>query len=379
MNPLPLRTVSSTEAESLSLIAQRATAIPLPGLLDEDGQTLPSGSAPSFALRPPAVAGQTSVPTGDLAIHLQWCGAQLMVVIPAALAAIVLKHWCAGVPLDGMPPGWRAALDHLLADWIGEAVELLGRGRPELLSLQRAKPGIGLPSLAHTFEIALDVEALGITGAAATLHCDSLALHLLAGQCQGRASVRQDTAFREALPCILALTVGWTRLPARTVRALRPGHVVFVERSLLDGEQQLWLAVTVHEGRERGFIGRYEDLSITLLRGPMESMNQTDEADAASGNDELRDIEAIPMDQLPIRLSFDCGSVTLPLSQVEQLAPGQVIPTARALEDYVNLRANGAVIGRGVLMQVDGRLAVRITQLSVPAVADGQTAQEGAA
>jgi type III secretion system YscQ/HrcQ family protein len=378
MNSLPLRTVSPTEAESLSLVAQRATDLPLPRLLEDDEQATLSASAPSATLRPLQPAGQRSVPTGDLVMHLQWSGARFMLAVPSSVVAALLRHWCADAPLDGMPPGWRAALDHLLSDWVCAAVEALGRGRPELLELQRAKPGMALPSLAHAFELGLEVEALGISGAAATLYGDSLGLHLMAGLCQTRSPVRQSAAVRDTLPCTLAMTVGWTRLPAHTVRRLRPGHLVFVEQALPHAERQLWLALAAHDGRERGFIARHEDLSITLLRGPMESINQTDEYDAAAGHDELQDIDAMPVDQLPVKLSFDCGSVTLTLSQVEQLAAGQVIPTARALDDYVSIRANGAVIGRGVLMQVDGRLAVSITQLSAPA-GDGRSAPEGAA
>jgi type III secretion system YscQ/HrcQ family protein len=95
--------------------------------------------------------------------------------------------------------------------------------------------------------------------------------------------------------------------------------------------------------------------------------------DNAQGDSDLT--EPIAIEDLPVTLSFDCGSVTLPLAQVEQLAEGQVLPTSRAVDDYVSIRANGAVIGRGVLMQVDGRLAVNITELSA---ASGKSAGSAA-
>ncbi len=377
MNPMPLRTVSPTEAESLSLLAQRAHDLPVPGLLDDAEQV--AVATARVTLRPQAAAGQRSVPSGDLVLQLQWSGAQFMLVVPAGVAAALLRHWCEGAPLDGMPPGWRSALDHLLSDAVCRAVEALGRGRPELMDLQRAKSGMSLPTLAHAFELALtlDDNALGINDMAVTMFCDSLGLHLMAGLCQTRAPARQGLG-RDALPYTLSLSLGWTELPASTLRGLRPGHLVFVAYPVAPDAQRLWLVVAEHHDGERGFIAQHEDLAITLLRGPMQSIHHTDEHGAAADHDGLQDIDAIPVEQLPVRLSFDCGSVTLTLAQVEQLAAGQVIPTTRAPNDYVSIRANGAVIGRGVLMQVDGRLAVSITQLSAPA-ADGSTSHEGTA
>lgn len=353
MNPVSLRSLSPTEAESLSLIARHASGIALAGV------------AAGLSVRPLASAPPAATEDDALLIQLQWSGAQFLFVVSVPNVLVLLRRLCAGAPMDGLAPGWQAALDHLLPAWIADAAERLGRGRPDLLALRRVPGGASLPRLAHALELSMDLDGHGVINAQAQLHVDALGLHLIAGLC-GALPPAPAPVNVEALPHRLWLVAGTTWLPLARVKSLKAGQLLFVEQSHLTPDEHFWLSLGVIDGRERGFVARYDDLAITLLRGPMESMMQTPEG-AMQADSELQDgndMEPVALDQLPVALSFDCGSVTLPLAEVAQLAPGQVIPTQKSVNDYVSIRANGAVIGRGVLMQVDGRLAVSITQMS---------------
>lgn len=365
MTKLLLRAVSSTEAESLSMIAQRAIDIPLVGL-GEGGLTDQASAQPSFSVRPLGSAPVESLTEDSLVIHLQWSGAQFLLVLSTANALVMMRRLVSQAPFEAIAPAWQQGLDQLLARWFCDAIDRLGRGRPDLLALQRLPAGAPLSKLAYALSIQADTDGAGAPNLFLELHSDSLGLHLLSGLCSSRELPASHTPLRQALSQVMRLTVGRTRLPAKVVRGLDVGQLIFVDHAHLTQDHTLWCGLRTHEGRELGFLVRYENLSITILRGPMENTNPTsaDGMPDDSAQGESYSNEPIAIEDLPVTLSFDCGSVTLPLAQVEQLAEGQVLPTSRALNDYVSIRANGAVIGRGVLMQVDGRLAVSITELS---------------
>ena len=79
--------------------------------------------------------------------------------------------------------------------------------------------------------------------------------------------------------------------------------------------------------------------------------------------DGLPDEEATNLESLPVRLHFDLGQRSMPLAEVAALQVGQVLELARPLSQAVSIRANGALIGTGELMEIGGRIAVGITSL----------------
>ncbi|GAB1387144.1 hypothetical protein MASR1M59_22920 [Melaminivora sp.] len=66
---------------------------------------------------------------------------------------------------------------------------------------------------------------------------------------------------------------------------------------------------------------------------------------------------------LPVRLSFDLGELTLTLAQLQALQPGQALALGRPLAGAVQVRANGVLIGAGELVQIDGQLGVSLSHL----------------
>ena len=63
---------------------------------------------------------------------------------------------------------------------------------------------------------------------------------------------------------------------------------------------------------------------------------------------------------LPIKLVFIAGEMEIPLCELERIGPGYVFDTRQAGSGQVEIRANGASIGNGELVEIDGRVGVRI-------------------
>ena len=363
---LRLRSLSLTEGESLSVLAQRAKDLPIPLGPQSDEITA------RLSLEP--LPG--SEPTGPLAegllISLQWSGAQFMVLLSAANNAIIQRRLLDGVPLENLATAWQYALDGLVARWMTDLLQRLGRGPAEVLSLRRVAASDQIPVLAHAFDLCIDFadDAVQVGG---HLACDALGLHLMAGLVSDHHSDR-PVSRRRQISQTLQLVAGTTLLPLDEFRGLSTGHVIVVQHRHLTEDQTLWLNIGDVNGQQIGFIAKLENFMITLVRGPMENNTISDSDDSVTSADETfdaavvetpdPDADPIAIDALPIRLSFDLGSVTLPLAEVERLSVGQVLPTQQAVQDYVAIRANGALVGRGVLMEIDGRLAVSVTDIT---------------
>ena len=72
---------------------------------------------------------------------------------------------------------------------------------------------------------------------------------------------------------------------------------------------------------------------------------------------------ADPLDDLPVVLSFELGTLELSLIDLKDLAPGRVLTMQRSLPPQVTVRAGGRHIATGELVEVDGRLGVEILRM----------------
>ena len=91
-----------------------------------------------------------------------------------------------------------------------------------------------------------------------------------------------------------------------------------------------------------------------------ESSTLSEEESPAAQEEE----RAAPLDEIEIRLAFDLGEKTLRLRELSSLQPGQVIPLDAPPARLIAIRANGRLIGRGELVRVDARVAVRVIELA---------------
>lgn len=66
---------------------------------------------------------------------------------------------------------------------------------------------------------------------------------------------------------------------------------------------------------------------------------------------------------LKINVSFSVGKVELAVKQLQDLSPGVLLPLNTSDGDYIEVYANGVLIGAGELVSTGGKLAVRVTRL----------------
>ncbi len=69
-----------------------------------------------------------------------------------------------------------------------------------------------------------------------------------------------------------------------------------------------------------------------------------------------------PLDELPVELEVVVAHKRLTLAEIRALGEGSVVELDRAPNAPVELWANGVHAGRGELVEVDGRLGVKVTE-----------------
>jgi flagellar motor switch protein FliM len=67
--------------------------------------------------------------------------------------------------------------------------------------------------------------------------------------------------------------------------------------------------------------------------------------------------------ELPVDVVCELGRVSMSGREVLELRPGAVIPVGRPLAGPVDLTVGGRVVARGELVDVEGEIGVRVTQM----------------
>ena len=341
--PLVLARLTRNEVQARNLLAQRAQACAV---------TL-GGQAWELSLEPWAVGAPLSPPsTGDWLAQLQWAGAAFDVRLPASACQSWMAAAFPGLDLPGLPePFAAAALESALTSLM-TSPRVLQRG-PARLEALRKQAAAGGRALAHHFGLSLRQGDAVVHGALST---DALGLMLMAGLVSGLPEAANGID-DDTLPMRLRVEIGTTVLSADELAALMPGDTVLMQHSWVNQNGELWL------GWDRiGFKASMDDLNPTQLTvtQAMDSRGLLMPTPADTPNTSQ---QPVSLDSVPVRLSFDLGERSLSLGELKALQVGQSFDLVQPLSGAVQLRVNGALIGSGDLVEIDGQIGVTITAL----------------
>lgn len=348
--PLQPQRLSRNEAQARTTIAQRAAGLPL-----RLGST-------AWRARLVPTTGAAAVPAPSTTLRFEWAGAQFTLRLPALAIEQALSASLGSAALPAVPDEVaQALLEASLADLLA-SLQALGRGTPQLLDWAAGEaPVAALPP--HAFELLLTADA-GPEAIAASLHADGLGLLLLAGLVARRAPAPGPV--QDQAPLALRAEFGFCRLTLDEVAGLAPGDVVLVDSCFLGAQGSLWLNAAGQAGLHVSY-SSYSQAdgsaaaapSFTVLHPWTDTMPAVSSADEAPANGAA----AAALDALPVRLSFDLGDVALTVAQLRALQAGQTLDLGHPLAGAVRIRANGALVGEGDLVEIDGQLGVSIRNL----------------
>jgi flagellar motor switch protein FliN len=153
----------------------------------------------------------------------------------------------------------------------------------------------------------------------------------------------------------LLATIGYSDLSLQELADLEAGDVLLVASA-----HRLLLPATA-QGGERGWQAAVVESDPMRLRieDYFERSNLTMESDAATP--EESDFRKPNLAMLPVRVHVVLSQLEMSLAELNELRPGSIIELNREKSEAVQLAVNGKIAAAGELVEIEGRLGVRIS------------------
>lgn len=193
-------------------------------------------------------------------------------------------------------------------------------------------------------------------------------------------AAEHEAAHREpALPdWPVACAVIWRTRPLALgdIRGLEPGDVLLMP-CMADSEvMPVRVLVSMAQEADRGqsfFVARWSvaQRTVTLESAMQQDMTEY-EANASQDAQEAMADRGEPASLEQCRVPIQCrlGEISVSLAELSALAPGAVLGPLDSVEAPVTLWLGATRLGRGALVDVDGRIGVRVTAI-IPATHRG--------
>jgi flagellar motor switch/type III secretory pathway protein FliN len=310
--------------------------------------------------------GATGRAAAAWCIHLRTGNGETVVRIDDALATTaasgILGTEAWALPADG---GGEPMAGVLAVQTLRALAAAAGAGRPaELVDVHRAV--LDAPDAGERTRVSLRVLAGDRVG--------RVELAVASPEEPSLPHAGPLPAWVAVLPVELGLTLARGRVPQADLRALRAGDAVAFDETageLADAVAGTvgWLqAVAAGDPGPRWLCRRAGDGPWMIQAGSRETGAARRVAMGATDGSDRTDVCSMgeggaAIDAVPLEVTAVAGRATLSVRELAALGPGSVVPLGRATAGVVDLLANGIAFARGRLVDLDGELAVEVTEL----------------
>ncbi|MCW2290383.1 type III secretion protein Q [Pseudomonas sp. BIGb0408] len=286
-----------------------------------------------------AVNGQPAALDAAIVLPARLGDAALQVHLDAPLLAHLLAPLDLQRDFHSLPqPLQSVLLEHALLPWIEALEQELG----ETLTLDaEAQP--------WDFMLTLQLSIAGARGGVL-----GLGLSAAVGEAVAGLLDRHLQPARHALPGLqlgLALQRGWQTLSLAELRSLQPGDVLMLDCP--PGADGLLVIANGH--RQARFKRQQSGLELLEALQPINPNTEN-----AMG----QDADDAQLDDVPLTVICQIGSLELPLGQLRELGEGSVLALPDGDAQRVELMVNGRCVGRGELVAIGDGLGVRLTRFA---------------
>ncbi len=159
----------------------------------------------------------------------------------------------------------------------------------------------------------------------------------------------------------LWLEVGMLELTMGELNQLDTSDILLMESSLESGQ----LHLRMRSGDYFHVIAEQSNSKQITIESGIQRMSD-------ENYNENNDETIASIDDVPVRLTFDLGEMTMPFNEIKSLTPGYLVDLNIPITQAVTIRSLNRVIGTGELVNIDGRMGVRIIKLLAQNATDTQ-------
>jgi len=235
-----------------------------------------------------------------------------------------------------------------------EAIEAHARARIALMALQPESPR---PKPADIVEVTFAVQSVELGAWRSQLTLEAEQALRLARLIEKHTRAEPAEVDLRVRACMRAAATTLTR---RELRGLAAGDVVLVD-DRCEAAKTALLVIAEHLMAPAELTTEHGH----LVAGPVRARGSKWEwamTDVPERTTQETDNEG-SFDDIPLRVTFEFGQLSLSLGEIRNLAPGSLVPLSRPLEDAVDIVANGRRLGRGTLVSIGDSVGVQITRL----------------
>lgn len=162
------------------------------------------------------------------------------------------------------------------------------------------------------------------------------------------------------LPLLVKLEIGYTSLSLFSVESLKPGDIILCDSCYLS-ERQWRVNIDDYFFCFAGVEGDNLTVQVPLEKVMEEELTVPEAENETQAPDDADDVQGQVAD-LPVDVVFVAGRLNVTVSELQQIRPGYVFDLRQNSDRRVDICAKGVTLGRGELVEVDGRTGVRILE-----------------
>ncbi len=327
-------TYSDRHVDTINSIYQKHEPIEFSAPRDELTEA-EAGLSPTVAIRFRQIALHPG--EGTWAYRVEWRGEQITLYLSSALPETMVSAVFPEVTLEALKSESVALLfDYCASTFIETLLE--GEARPtELVRLGIADDRLLHPGITGTLE-AGDKE-LGTF----SLHAaEEATFRKLIKSVTRLVSVSRNY---DGLVARATLFIGHAYLSVEELAGLEKFDVILAESCLLADDK----AMLKFEGEFGGLLMQIKDNRL-ITQQIIEENTMPEATDR-------------PIDTIKLDVSFELGSLKLPVSKLATITEGHVFKLGRALDMTVTVKANGVSLGKGDIVYVDDKIGVQMKQV----------------
>ncbi len=87
-------------------------------------------------------------------------------------------------------------------------------------------------------------------------------------------------------------------------------------------------------------------------------------------SDDAVENKKIDINEIPVTLSFSVGKIEMSFEELNNIQPGYVFNLDKPIGSYIEIRANGKLLGTGELVEIEGKIGVRLKEFNNTSISD---------
>ncbi|BDV01965.1 hypothetical protein TDMWS_20500 [Thermodesulfomicrobium sp. WS] len=239
-------------------------------------------------------------------------------------------------------------IQHAILEVVGE--EILDRAGAALgLEIRRREDAAPKEHLSCGLGMAMIHEETGRLEGRGRLCIDPGGYQVLADRL--RDLPREKGNLPHAVPIPVRIIMGATTLPLSDFKNLERGDIILVERAAAENRVMLWIPPS-------------QEVQAELREGTMIVIQERRDSGMTDEVSERQDGEVmVSKEKVEVEIYFEVGRKMVTVGELEKISAGYVFHLEKPTGNAVSLYANRQLVGRGELVEIEGRLGVRVVEL----------------